>query len=346
MKSNDMKRAYVVRPYKWVILLLFLCTPFLLHAEDTVSPLFLSDLKNPNDFSSFANGGWDGNWYIGYNTCWIQKIPVPEKGPYQKAFLGAKIGRMKHQLSPGKSPWERTPIPGKIYIGVSPTPAWNRKQSFFLVKSEDIPLEADFENAIEGVGNAEWFWREIPLNKIRFGADNYLALWSVTPEFKDVSNSPILAAGWGNKEINSWLNNDIKGSPPKNASDSLTTPITLFEPAIALKLVPAPPEGLSPEVSIIKIETGEKAGKVPAPRVVWVEAGGVSIGRVWVELSMDKKKWTRYGRFQYQAPFVFSLKTHAIPIGSDGQTWVRAGATDLFETTTYSEPKAVFEREP
>ncbi len=44
-------------------------------------PLFIADLPNPNNFSLFANGGWDGSWYVGFNTCWMQKLAVP-KGNY------------------------------------------------------------------------------------------------------------------------------------------------------------------------------------------------------------------------------------------------------------------------
>ena len=53
--------------------------------------VFLADLPNPNDFTLFANGGWDGSWYVGYNTCWMQKLPAPPAGEYKRAFLGARF---------------------------------------------------------------------------------------------------------------------------------------------------------------------------------------------------------------------------------------------------------------
>src|SRR5206468_924344 len=100
------------------------------------------------DFVLFANGGWDGNWYVGYNTCWIQQLPVP-KGAYRRAFIGARLGRMKSQPEPGKPSWEKKALPGEIYMAIASTPAWTREQSHFLVDGRDIPLEPDPENAIE-----------------------------------------------------------------------------------------------------------------------------------------------------------------------------------------------------
>lgn len=63
--------------------------------------LFLTELPNPNDYTLFANGGgWDGNWYVGYNTCWISELPaIPQTG-FTRAFLGARLGRMKTEAAP------------------------------------------------------------------------------------------------------------------------------------------------------------------------------------------------------------------------------------------------------
>ena len=120
----------------------------------TVSyPLFIADLANPNDFSLFANGGWDGNWYVGYNNCWVQKLAVPEGG-YRRAFIGARLGRMKNYPPPGKAPWEKKADDGEIYMAISSTASWTRAQSFFLVGTGDIPLEPDLENAVEEAGES------------------------------------------------------------------------------------------------------------------------------------------------------------------------------------------------
>src|SRR3990167_3494664 len=118
-------------------------------------PLFIADLPNPHDFELFANGGWDGNWYVGYNTCWVQKLAVPP-GKYAKAFVGARLGRMKNYQPEGKAPWQKKAYEGEIYMGISSTASWNRAQSFYLAPTSDIPLEPDAENAVEGTGESRW----------------------------------------------------------------------------------------------------------------------------------------------------------------------------------------------
>ncbi len=309
------------------------------------SVLFLADLPNPHDFSLFANGGWDGNWYVGYNTCWMQKITVPEKANIARAFVGAKLGRMKNASVPGRPPWEKEALPGEIFVALSSSPSWPRKQALLLTKTDDIPFEPDFENAIENAGSAQWFWREIPVSQIRFGGDNYIALWSPTPYFTSVASAPILAAGWGDKEANSWLSSDVKGNPPSNPEKALATPLTVFEPAIALKLIPKLPDNAAPpKVKITRILRGKARGKYPAPIVLQCSVKGDSIERAWVEISTDAATWRRFGKPVYSAPFTLSVRMEDVPMGRQGKTWVRAAAADAFENAGASEPVNLFER--
>lgn len=308
-------------------------------------PVFLADLPNPNDFSLFANGGWDGNWYVGYNTCWIQKVAAPAKENFERAFIGARLGRMKNYQIQGKAPWEKKAFDGEIYMGLSSTPTWNRSQSYFLTPTHDIPFEPDSENAIEGVGESRWFWVEVPLKLVNFGGENYLAIWSKSEKFTSVSSSPILAAGWGSKEVNSWVNHDIKGWPLSDPAKAISTPVTVFEPAIALKLIPKRKEtDIIPKATIAKIENGKARGKFPAPKIVCGIVEGISVNRSWIELSIDPKTWTRYGRYLWTAPYCFTLKMEDVPIGPDGKTWVRIAVADAFETIAYSDPINLFDQ--
>lgn len=305
-------------------------------------PAFYADLPNPNDFGLFANGGWDGSWYVGFNTCWMQKVSVQSEGQYRRAFLGAKLGRMKY--FPEKPPWDKKAYPGKIYMSISSTPSWTRAQSYFLVSTEDIPLESDGENAIEGAGESRWFWAEIPLKLVNPRGDNYLALWSPSQNLTNLSSAPILAAGWGTKEVNSWVTHEAKGMAPTDPAKSISTPLTVFEPAIALKLVPES-SAAKPRIKIKKIENGKARANLPAPRVVWSSIEGESIERSWVEISTDSKNWNRYGRYMYSSPFTFTVKMHEIPIGPEGKTWIRIGAADIYENVGLSDATNLFEHQ-
>lgn len=287
---------------------------------------YLSALKNLQDYDLFANAGWDGNWFIGFNTCWIVKLPSATTA-FERAFLGAKIGRAKTTPIPSKPPWERQSIPGEIYIAVSSTPAWSLNQSFLLTKLEDIPIESDSQNAVNNIGEARWFWVEVPAELINTEGDNFVALWSPTPYLNTVSSCPILAAGWGKKETSVWLNNEIEGVPPRDASDSLKTKIFYFEPAIAIKLVLK-----NSEPPTLKVSWSDDSEKY----YFNVYVTGNNIRCVFIELSYDRTVWERFGRYIWSSPYVFSLDkkevTQLIKIRPSNTTiYLRFSAIDEFE---------------
>ncbi|OGS18562.1 MAG: hypothetical protein A2219_00525 [Elusimicrobia bacterium RIFOXYA2_FULL_50_26] len=301
------------------------------YAENGGLPVYVSELSNINDYGIFANGGWDGSWYAGFNVCWIEKLPGPPPGQYRKAFVGAKLGRMKTRPAAGKPSWEKEAIPGQIYVSVASTPAWKSSQGYFLCSSQDIPLEPDPENALEGVGESRWFWTEVPLESLSLAEPNYVALWSPTPYFVSSASSPVLAGGWGSQELNSWLNNDVRGYPPINASSSLKTGITVFEPAIAIKLIP---KGTEQEiaVTIVDIKDGRKN---TANKTFIASVSGNQIEKAWLEASSDGKIWQKQGRFVYGPPYAFTLKADALP---RGKAQVRCAASDIWENTGHSQP--------
>lgn len=332
------------------ILSSLLCVGFSLFVTNPVSSAekffpqvqFISELANPNDFSLFANGGWDGNWFVGYSTVWVEKLKLPQRSPQDRIFVGAKLGRMKSVVLEGKSPWEKTAVPGEVWVAVSATARWNMENAYKLTDSAQIPLEGDAQNAVEGVGESQWFWVEVGTASIQENADHFIALFSPTKEWQTAAESPILAAGWGNKDVNSWLVNDASGKPPE-PTKALQTAITLFEPAIAFKVVPSHDLPDLPQVKIVNITESKKIGKYPAPKVVESQSNGGAILRSWVEISTDGKKFTPFGRFIYSAPFVFTLKVQDLPIGEGGKTWVRVGVRDLYERSSYSSAQNIFE---
>src|SRR5262249_15526312 len=125
-----------------VILLSFLiAVPLTAQSLSNDYPVYVLKVSNPNDYTLFANsGGWDGNWYVGYDTCWVKKLPAIPSGSYMRAYIGAKLGRMKLQPA-GKKPWEQKSIPGEIDMAISSTAAWTAVQRVRLTLTSDIPSE-------------------------------------------------------------------------------------------------------------------------------------------------------------------------------------------------------------
>src|SRR5271154_1228251 len=162
-------------------------------STSVVVPTFVTLAPTVHDYTRFADGGPDANWYVGFNNAWIVKLPPAPAGEFQHAFIGARIGRAKTRANPEK-PWIREIIPGKVYMGISKTPSWNSEQSFFLAETEDIPADADPQARVDGVGAAEWLWAEVPTSMVSFTASNYLIVWSPSNYFTQASSAPILAA--------------------------------------------------------------------------------------------------------------------------------------------------------
>ena len=129
---------------------------------DDALPTIIAPLANPNDFSLVANGGFDPGWRVGYETAWVVQLPPAPEGAWRKAYLGAKLGRAKLEQVPGRPPWEKRRVKGEVDIAVAGEPIWPHSRRFLLARAEDIPLEGDPDNAADGVGEARWFWVEVP----------------------------------------------------------------------------------------------------------------------------------------------------------------------------------------
>jgi hypothetical protein len=297
----------------------------------------VAQIANINEYSLFANSGWDGNWYVGYNNSWIKKLPAIPKGEYSRAYLGAKLGRMK-TLPPAGKPPEFNPLPGEIWMAISSTASWTTKQRYKLTTTADIPLDGGAEYALENVGESQWFWTEIPLEAVHWSGENYVALWSPTREFVSISSAPVLAAAWGGKEVNTWLAKGLEGEPPKDPAAATQTPLSFFQPAIALKLIRR--ENPHPvQVRVVSWQNGTEEHPKP---VVVASVLGESIERVWVERNNPHRagdvisgRWVPLGRSLWKAPYIFSLDTHKLP---RGKHLIRLAAVNIWEETAYSQP--------
>ncbi|MEN3013072.1 MAG: hypothetical protein ABDH23_00435 [Endomicrobiia bacterium] len=302
-------------------------------------PTYITGGVPINEYTLFANSGWDGNWYVGSNMCWIKKFKkdlLPPKNLFSKMYVGAKLGRAKTKPKPSAPPWEKEIIDGNIYIGVSSTPAWKSDQRYFLCKVKDIPTEGDWENAITTTGEARWFFTEIPLEKVNFSEDIWVCVYSNTPYLTSASSSPIIAGAWrekNQKEFNIWLNNEINGAPPINPQNSLKTQIRVFDPAIVIKLIPEGAENLPVEIKIAKIVDGRPEND---EKVFFIQALTPNVECVYMEISADKENFTKFSKYMFCPPYAFHLNLEMIPKEISGDFWIRFVARDIFGNTGYT----------
>ena len=296
-------------------------------ATSTVMPTYLSLAPSINEFERFADGGPDGNWYVGFNNAWIVKLPPAPAGDFAHAYVGAKIGRAKTRPNPNK-PWLRERLEGRLYMGLSQAPSFSSEQSFFLVDAIDLPLEADPQAFVEGIGASEWFWTEVPLSLVSFNKPNYLIIWSPSNGFTKPAASPILAGAAVEEtpaEPHAWNNHSIVGVPPRSAAGALETPLNNMSPGLAIKLVP----NAESEVSV-----GDFALQRVGKRVVaQFSVAGTDVAEAWIETSRDQLDWSRASHFRRMQPFLFSLNGEKLTAG----VFLRAAARDSLGKVGYSE---------
>ena len=288
---------------------------------------YIALTPNINDFSRFADGGADGNWYVGFNNAWIVQLPPAPQG-FERAYIGARIGRAKTRPNPNK-PWLREIIDGKIYMAISQTPSWTSEQSFFLVETNDVSAEAEAGAQTDGVGPAHWFWSEVPLSMVSTQKPNYLIIWSPTQYFVRASSSPILAAtaAEGENEAFAWNNHAILGVPPRTADQALETPLKNMHPALAIKLVP----GVQSEVTV----TDFALDRVGRDSIASFTASGQDIGEAWLEQSRDQLDWSRITKLAWHPPYAFTLTPDKLPPPG---SFLRAVARDGLGNTGSSAP--------
>ncbi len=293
------------------------------YAAKSPVPVYFAAEKNLGKYYLYADGGFHADWYVGYNNCWVVKLPPIASGGYAKAYMGAKLGRAKIMSWPAS--WDASPIPGKIYMALNQAPTFNSDHTYFLVDAADLPREPLPNDSLDGVESARWVWAEIPLSRLSSEKDNYLALWSSSRYFTSASSSPIIAAAMSDgEEENVWLNRAIKGNPP-SGEGVLETPISGLKPAMAVKLVPANEykvfiKGFMAELSADEIN-------------VSFAVIGEDIRAAWLEVSYDKFDWQRVTRYMFKAPYSWTFGREEI---SKEMFYLRAAALDNLENTGYS----------
>lgn len=293
-------------------------------------PIYVSSIPDLNAYTIFANSGWDGNWYVGYDTCWIKKLPPVPKGQYSRAFIGAKVGRMKLDRSTMRAADPQS-VAGSLYMGLSSTSAWKQDQSFLLVETSEIPQEGDAEVPITGAGESQWFWTEVPVSLVNQGGNNFVALWSPSSSLVNVASSPVVAAAWGDRLQDAWLKQNGKGEPPRTPTD-LGAALSFFEPALALKLIPA---GAEHPLAVQAVAWRESVTPRSNP-VVIATVMGESIQSVWLEYMPEKSKgtWKKIGHTLRQAPYYLAVDKTKVPAG---RVKLRVVASNIWEQKALSD---------
>jgi hypothetical protein len=230
---------------------------------------------------------------------------------------------MKTERKPGRPDWDRRVVPGEIVAAVSAEPRWPQSQRFPLVRTEDIPLAGDPKQPLDGVGEARWFWTEIPLPVLSTETANFVALFSPDEALRGEDQSPVLAGARSEGAVHAWWRDKTEGEPPRTSTEAFQFPAVSYTPAVALKLVPARRTG--PTVTLRLPTDRSSTGKT---LVVWAEVEGKDIQSVWVEASSDGRNWTPAGRPVLGAPYFFSVARDALPRGN---VQVRVSARDIWE---------------
>jgi len=293
---------------------IFIFSFFIFHFSFLIAlePVFVSELPNPNEYELFANNGWDGNWYVGYDHAWILKLDLSSvKGNFKKAFIGAKLGRaktkkqieklLKQMISQKESEIEKMEKKDErkraseeleklkqkqkyvdeinFYIAISEDEDFSNDRKYLLARNSEIPLEGDMTEAINFVGESQWFWVEVPISEISFKGQNYIAIWSDNPLLTSTAFAPILAAGWTEKKANiRFLTTDNKGKAPKTCEKK----ISFFSPALAMKLVPENTERVFVKIRNFQVEKNVLR--------VFPEVKGRLITRVFLKVYHGKKQ--------------------------------------------------------
>jgi hypothetical protein len=303
--------------------------------DDAASVAVVAPLPNLNDFTLLANGGFDPGWRVGYGSAWVVQLPPAPAGRWTRAFLGAKIGRAKLEPVPGRPPWEKRRVKGDIDIALSSEPLWPQSRRHLLTRAEEIPLEGDPDNPVDGVGESRWFWVEIPVKHVAFDAPNFIALYSTARALAAPERAPVLAAGprpVGVAAVNTWLSGGVGGQPPMGAAEALKTPVRTYAPAVAIKLLAASTDE-PPSVRWTEFPAEDAAS---APFQLGASVTGSDVAQAWVEVSTDTRAWSRFSAPLPTPPYLFTVDPSRLP---SGDVWTRIAASDAAERRGNCDPR-------
>src|SRR5262249_37322256 len=123
-------------------------------------------------------------------------------------------------------------------------------------------------------------------------------------------------------------------APPRTSGASPGTPISYFQPAMALKLIP---KGPAHPMTVQLADWKAASADHPKP-VVTARIAGDSVERAWLEYSQSNHTWAPAGRPLWKAPYIFTVDQTKLP---EGRVQLRVVAANLWEERAASQPFAV-----
>lgn len=299
----------------------------------TEQPLYLAARPNPNDYRFLADGGETFGFSVGYGRSWVVLLPPVPPGGWDRAFVGAKLGAMKTERKPGRPDWDQRVIPGEIFAAVTQAFPCLPHRRYPLARTEDIPLAGHPRQPLDGVGEARWFWTEIPLSSLSTEVPNIVVIYSPSETLKGEEQSPVLGGARVEDQKIAWWRDKSGGQPPRTSNEAFQFPAVTYTPAVALKLVPTT-TGRSQVVLPSSSEGFWNGNNLVVPAAV----NGTNIESAWLEISSDGKRWSRVGRSLRGAPYVFTVSHTSLPTGP---FQVRVRARDSWESVGTSSPVSI-----
>jgi hypothetical protein len=222
-------------------------------------------------------------------------------------------------------------VEGEVDIAIAQDAVWPESRRFKLTDTTDIPTEGDSENTSEDVGEAHWFWVEVPISLVSTESPNYVTLFSPSGSLIDALSSPILAGGRSEGGSRAWLDTGVSGQPPLTALEALQAPIPNFAPAIALKLVPSNDHAVA-------VRSFWDMSASTSDFTIGAGVLGQDVEEVRLEISLDNGiTWVSEGRPLWSAPYFF----RHVPSGDKENVQLRVIAVDIWGNRGASSPLIV-----
>lgn len=194
-------------------------------------PIYLAARPSLNDYQFLADGGETFGFSVGYSRSWIVRFQARSCGSVGSRLCGGQIGRDENRTETRSAGLGSAGGAGRnLCGGGAGPPRCPQSRRFFLTRAEEIPLASDRRQPLEGVGEARWFWTEIPLTVLSSTTQNLVALFSPSQTLKGEDRSPILSGARMEGSPTAWWRDKAEGEPPHNSGEAFQFPAVSYTP--------------------------------------------------------------------------------------------------------------------